>query len=112
MKKKNREVKTKRKPLVTLLGDLCTAGYRTRFKATIIGLLSLSTMNMYKANEIKVRHFYKYEDETELSDCSVIYAIETKDGEKGTLINGYGKKRDALVTEYMANVVNIPQQIL
>ena len=99
--------KTEMKPMVTILGDLNNAGYKTQFKATVIGLLSLSSMNMFKANEIKVKHFYRFEGESDPSDSSIVYAIETKDGEKGTLIDGYGIASDTLVTDYMANVANI-----
>lgn len=107
MEKKHISHKTGMKPLVKVLGELNNAGYRTQFKATAIGLLSLSSLNMFKANEIKVKHFYRYEGESDPSDSSILYAIETKDGEKGTLIDGYGIASDTLVTDYMANVANI-----
>ncbi len=107
MKKKHISHKTGMKPMVTILGELNNAGYKTQFKATVIGLLSLTSLNMFKANEIKVRHFYRYEGESDPSYSSIVYAIETKDGEKGTLVDGYGIASDTLVTEYMANVANI-----
>jgi hypothetical protein len=104
MKRKHTTGKAEVKPLITILDDLQKAGYRTQFKATIIGLLSLSSLNMFKANEVKVVHFYRFEGESNPSDSSIVYAIETRNGEKGTLVDGYGTASDTLVSDYMAKV--------
>jgi hypothetical protein len=107
MKRKHIKEKTEMKSLVTILNELQKSGYRTQFKATVIGLLSLSSMNMFKANEIKVVHYYRFEGESNPSDSSIVYAIVTNDGEKGTLVDGYGTSSDTLVSDYMAKVEEI-----
>jgi len=107
MKRKHTSEKTEMKSLVTIINELQKEGYKTQFKATAIGLLSLSTMNMFKPFEIKIVHFYRFEGESDPSDNSIVYAIKTRDGEKGTLVDGYGATSEPMITEFMARVVNI-----
>lgn len=107
MKRKHTSEKTEMKSLVTIINELQKAGYKTQFKATAIGLLSLSTMNMFKPFEIKIVHFYRFEGESDPSDNSIVYAIKTLDGEKGTLVDGYGAASDPMISEFMSKVVNI-----
>jgi hypothetical protein len=99
--------KTEMKSLVTIINDLHKTGYKTQFKATAIGLLSLTSMNMFKSFQIKIVHFYRFEGESDPSDNSIVYAIKTIDGEKGTLVDGYGTASDPLISEFMSKVVNI-----
>jgi len=77
MKRKHTTEKTEMKSLVTIINELQNAGYKTQFKATVIGLLSLSTMNMFKPFEIKIVHYYRFEGESDPSDNSIVYAIKT-----------------------------------
>jgi hypothetical protein len=52
-------------------------------------------------------HFYRFEGESNPSDSSIVYALESSDGEKGTLVDGYGTSSDTHVTHFMQQVKEI-----
>ncbi|SMO72295.1 hypothetical protein [Solitalea koreensis] len=93
--------------LVTILESLNATGFETQFKATSYGLLSLATQKTFQPNEVKVLHFYRFEGESNPDDSSILYAIETKNGEKGTLVDGYGVFSDSQVSNFMIKVEEI-----
>ncbi len=94
-------------PLVSILAELEKSGYKTQFKAVDGGLLSLSSNKTYQTTDVEVNHFYRFEGESNPDDSAILYAIETNNGEKGTLIDGYGIASDTLVTKFMHDVLKI-----
>ena len=93
--------------LVSCLDHLQTSGFVTQFKATPAGLLSLSTERIFQSYQVTVIHFYRFEGESSPSDSSILYAIEAIDGEKGTLVDGYGNASDENITNFMKGVKGI-----
>ncbi len=96
--------KVEMKSLVIVLDELLKAGFKTQFKATEQGLQSLTTQKIFKVNDITVVHFYRFEGESDPSDSSIVYAIEANDGEKGTLVDGYGTASDSQVSDFMVKI--------
>ena len=90
--------------LVTVLKELELQGYKSQFKATESGLLSLQSHDNFQPDEVKVNHFYRFEGESNQDDNAILYAIETKNNEKGTLVDGYGPSSDTLVGTFMKQV--------
>ena len=112
MKTENIEEKAHMKTLVSCLNSLLASGFETQFKALIIGLKSLATDKIYKADQVKVLNFYRFEGESDPSDNSILYAIETMDGERGTLIDAYGPYSDTNVTNFMQQVEEIEKKVI
>lgn len=52
-----------------------------------------------KPNEFEITEVYRFEGNSDPADESVIYAIESKHGQKGVLVNGFGISSDALSDE-------------
>jgi hypothetical protein len=94
-------------PMVKILADLNQSGYTTQFKACEKGVTSMDTQKCYKPKEVEVKHFYRFEGESSPDDNSIIYAIETKNGEKGTLIDSYGAYSDPMVEDFIKKVKSI-----
>ena len=90
--------------LIDCLNHLQTKGFRTQFKAIREGLLSLESMNVFRPEDVEVVHFYRFEGESNPADESILYAIETNNGEKGTLVDGYGNSGDSYASTYMQQV--------
>jgi hypothetical protein len=101
------EDKNEMSPMVSVLNDLTKAGYTTQFKATEKGICSMTTQKSFKPKQIEVKHFYRFEGESDPNDSSIIYAIETKTGEKGTLVDSYGMYSDPLVSKFIKEVEQI-----
>lgn len=93
--------------MTSILSVLEGTGYTAQFKATESGITSLTTKKSYQPQDVSINHFYRFEGESNPDDSSIIYAIETKSGEKGTLIDSYGMYNDPLVTSFIDKVKSI-----
>lgn len=96
--------------LTACINSLTVEGYVTQFKATSKGLRSLSTDKIYRPEEVKITNFYRFEGESDPSDNSILYVIETIDGEKGTLIDAYGAYSDTKVTNFVKEIEEIQKR--
>lgn len=99
--------KIEMKTMVSCLNSLLAQGFETQFKAVKNGLKSLATEKVYTPEEVKILNFYRFEGESDPSDNSILFAIETNDGERGTLIDAYGPYSDTNVTKFMQMVEEI-----
>jgi NADH dehydrogenase len=92
------------KSLSSMLNHLTSLGYETQFQVTDQGLYSTKSEKTYKSNEIEVVRYFRFEGESNPDDNEILYAILTKDGEKGTLVDAYGIYNDAKITNFMKTV--------
>ena len=95
------------KTLSEIITKLTQKGYDVQFKVTDEGMVSLSTDKVYLPEHVKICHFYRFEGESNPDDNSILYALETRDGEKGTLVDGYGASSDELIDGFIKQVEEI-----
>lgn len=50
-------------------------------------------------NQFEITEIYRFEGNTDPGDEAVVYAIESKDGQKGILVNGYGPEANTVDAE-------------
>jgi hypothetical protein len=98
------------KTLSSCVNSLTSAGFETQFKIMKNGLKSLTTEKIYAPEDIKITNFYRFEGESDPADSSILYAIETNTGEKGTLSDAYGIYGDAAIAEFMKKVDEITKR--
>jgi hypothetical protein len=55
--------------------------------------------NRFDVNDFEIVETYRFEGDTDPSDEAIVYAIESKNGEKGVLVNGYGISADAMSSD-------------
>jgi hypothetical protein len=60
----------------------------------------------FDVNDFEIAELYRFEGDSDPSDEAVVYAIQSVNGMKGVLVNGYGISADALSSE-MAKKLNI-----
>ena len=111
MKKQELE-KAHMKTLVSCLNSLFSHGFESQFKAVKGGLKSLKSQKIFKPEEVKIRNFYRFEGESDPSDNSILYALETSDGERGTLTDAYGPYSDSQVTKFIQEVKEIEKKVV
>jgi len=92
------------KTLVACVNALVGKGFTEDFKVNDKGLRSLKTDKIYKPEEVKVLNFYRFEGSSDPADESILFAIETKDGHRGTLVDAYGPYADSKVAAFMHQV--------
>jgi hypothetical protein len=80
-------------------------GYTDQFKVEKKLLLSLTdAKKKYKPKDVKAVNFYRFEGISDPDDMSILFAIETCDGNKGTLIDAYGHYSDDDTGAFMQEV--------
>ena len=98
------------KTLTLCLNKLLSDGYTEDFKASDKGLLSVQSEKVYTPRQIHVVNFYRFEGASDPADNSILYAIETSDGVKGTLVDAYGPYADIKVNQFMKEVEDISKK--
>jgi hypothetical protein len=51
-----------------------------------------------------ITEYYRFEGMSDPEDSSVIYALESKDGHKGIIIDAYGAYSDEHISAFLSNV--------
>src|SRR4051812_18595963 len=98
---------TDMKTLVSCLNSLVRNGFEEHFKVTDHGLKALRTGKYYTPEQVTIANFYRFEGDSDPADNSILYAIETKDGLRGTLVDAFGPYADTKVTNFMTEVEKI-----
>lgn len=80
---------------------LTSKGFTEQFKVGDNKLISLSDQEAYAVNDVTAIDFYRFEGSSDPDDTAILYAIETVDGKKGTLVNAYGAYSDPEVDEFV-----------
>ena len=80
-------------------------GYTDQFRVEKKVLQSLTNKKKkYKPKDVKAVNFYRFEGTSNPDDMSILYAIETVDGTKGTLVDAYGVYSDDETGVFMQEV--------
>lgn len=74
------------------------------------GMKAIDDDKIYKPEDIKIVNFYRFEGESDPADMSILYAIETNDGVRGTLSDAYGPYASRRVSEFIVHVENISKK--
>ena len=86
------------------MSKLEAQGYTDHYKVEKGKLHDLSNDKKYKPKDVKAVNFYRFEGITDPEDTSILYAIETSDGRKGTLADAYGLYADEATSSFMQEV--------
>lgn len=70
--------------------DLGKRGYKAEFTLKPDRLLLREKDKSYGPHDFEVDEYHRFEGISNPSDMSIVYAITTNDGLKGTLIEAYG----------------------
>jgi hypothetical protein len=60
----------------------------------------------FQASDFTIVEFHRFEGDSDPSDEAVVYAVESKDGKKGVLVNGYGISAESTGAD-IANKLNV-----
>ena len=92
------------KTLTGCLNHLVKKGYADNYKVEPEGMKDLGSGKIYSPDQVKVVDFYRFEGISDPADESILYAIETNDGGKGSLVDAFGPFADPLVRKFMDDV--------
>jgi hypothetical protein len=86
-------------------------GYTENFVVEDGRLKCLSCDKSYDPTQVKINNFFRFEGVSDPDDNSIMYVIETDDGKKGTIVDGYGAYADPDKSAFMIEVENITKKI-
>jgi hypothetical protein len=93
----------KRTP-ASVMQDLNGRGFTEQFKAVPEGLRAVRSGQTFAPGEVTIVENYRFEGESDPDDMSIVYAIETRSGLRGTLIDAFGVYADPRVGAFLRNV--------
>lgn len=89
-------------PLTEKLKDLEKKGFDQELRF-VDGVLKDEAGNIYKPSDLKIVEEHRFEGESDPGDMTILYAVESDNGLKGTVVTPYGTYEDELA-EFMIGV--------
>src|SRR2546425_209038 len=90
--------------LAGVMDDLTRRGYTEQFMVADGGLRAVGSGKRFPADQTMISEYHRFEGVSDPDDMSIIYAIETRSGIRGTLVDAFGVYADPQVGEFMADV--------
>lgn len=94
----------KKDTLIDQLTDLKGRGFIDGFTFSPDGMKDITTNKVYHAGEVSIIEHHRFEGESSADDASVVYAIETTDGQKGVIIDSFGMYANPVIGEFLKKV--------
>lgn len=85
--------------LSVAISDLQKHGFTEDFNLIGEGIESKNLRKEWKAGDLNVVKFYRFEGMSNPGDNTILYLIETKDGLKGLLVDAYGADQGEISPE-------------
>lgn len=99
------------KSLSSCVNKMKDDGFKEDFQVSEKGLTTYSEQKYFKPEQVKIVNFYRFEGESDPGDNSILYVIETDDGTKGTLVDGYGAYASPNASKFIVAVQEIQKKI-
>jgi hypothetical protein len=104
MEQKANDRLTNMTDMVSVMNKLTIEGFSEQFKIVKGKMQGMDDKKSYKPGELTSVNFYRFEGPSNPDDMSILYAIETADGRKGTLVDAYGRYADEEIGKFMKQV--------
>ncbi len=89
------------KPMSEIMEKLKSKGYTRDFNVFDDKMIMDHSKKVFSPEEIHIVDEYRFEGNTNPDDMSILYAIETKSGEKGMIVNGYGTSANPEIDAFL-----------
>jgi hypothetical protein len=90
--------------MVDAIDGLGGRGYTEHFALRGGRLRGLTSGRVFAPEQVAVREIYRFEGVSDPDDTSILYALETPGGLRGTLADAFGVYADPAVGAFMAAV--------
>src|SRR5690606_8687521 len=104
--------KVEERSLVNVLNRLKQDGYKTDFNVNDKGeLCSMDGKDSFPVDQVRIVDHYRFEGESNPDDMSILYAVETKSGLKGTISNSYGPYADEKIDNFVKQLEDVGKNL-
>lgn len=90
--------------LLEAVNGLRLRGYNYDFHFEDACLHCSKINESYRAEDLVITEYYRFEGMSDPEDNTVIYAIESKDGHKGVIIDAYGAYSDEHKSAFLSEI--------
>jgi hypothetical protein len=94
--------------LAQVLDDLDRRGFTEHFTPCGGRVCAVTRRRRFAADQVVVSEYHRFEGVSDPDDMSIVYALETRDGVRGTLTDAFGVYSDPDVGAFMAGVAVVP----
>ncbi|MEZ5103745.1 MAG: hypothetical protein R2757_04575 [Draconibacterium sp.] len=91
--------------MVEAINNLVKKGYTHNFSVSDKGRLEEGNSLLFYSYEVELHEFHRFEGNTNPSDMSIIYAVQTKTGLRGIVIDSFGVQGSETISDFMNKVV-------
>ncbi|UOG74845.1 hypothetical protein MTX78_22360 [Hymenobacter tibetensis] len=107
--------KEEERSLVKVEETLKKGGFTADFRVSEGRLFTINTRDeqtkSYAPNEVVIVDFYRFEGESDPDDMSILYALETADGVRGTISSAYGTYGDSDALDFLKQVEDLGKNL-
>lgn len=105
--------KEEERSLMKVEEKLSKDGFTADFRVSEGRLHTLSEerSKSYAPNEVVIVDFYRFEGESDPDDMSILYALETVDGVRGTISSAYGVYADTDTDDFLKQVEDLGKNL-
>lgn len=90
--------------MIEAIESLKRRGFTHDFEIKEGKLYSLEADVALEPKDVAIVEYHRFEGESSAGDMSVVYAIESKKGLKGTIVDAYGTYANAELADFIKNV--------
>lgn len=84
--------------------NLLKKGYNINFQVNEKGKLTDNKDLEFEPSEVILKEFHRFEGISNPADSSILYAVQTRSGEKGIVIDSYGAEGSETTSDFMNKV--------
>ena len=90
--------------LAATIDHLNRLGFTGHFGVIADGLREFGTGATFRVAELRICDCYRFEGLSDPGDMAIVYAIESRTGVRGTLVDACGVYSNPAISEFMARV--------
>ena len=88
-------------PLSEKIKELEKEGYTTQYVFKNNALVNTDKGYAYQPSDIRLIREFRFEGESNPADMSILYVVEGKNGDKGTVVSAYGTYADDELLQFL-----------
>ncbi len=90
--------------LAGVIDDLTRRGFTEHFRVVGDGLRALESGETFSADETAIREYRRFEGVSDPDDMAIVYALETRSGTRGILVDAFGVYASPAVSRFLDGV--------
>ncbi len=92
------------KTLSNAIEGLVSRGFTAHFGVVGDRLRAFDSEKTFGAHELVIREFQRFEGVSDPDDMAIVYAIESTDGTRGSLVDAFGAYANPTVSAFLRDV--------